>query len=245
MAARGGLLLALLGGGRARDVLLFDMENNHTIMQMELDGSTPFALITGCGETGPRCPVNYPDDQKVSVKQRKVYWSNMGSGVLSNCMMAKGERTGSVWRADWPSGMNPEVVVPPGTIGCAKQLYLDELRMQLYVGDKGHITAGVWRIDIGGEGGRFPIEAILQHQEWSSSAVSLDATGEKVLTAADGEGLPPGIGVFNRVIPPGMNAAAPTSSGRRRPPAGRARRGRRERRESSDRESLRAGCWRL
>ena len=213
-----------------REVLLMTLYTNHTVVRTELDGSNPVQVVGGrppsCGVKAAtvECPVAWPDGQQVDVARRKVYWSNMGSNINNpnglGCDNA--ERTGSVWRADWPSGENVEAVVPEGTIGCAKQLHYDAQRQQMYVGDKGHLTAGSWRIDLAPDNPPFKIEPLAQGLQRSASGVGLDSTGEKVIIASDGEGHTPGLscgspqhprlcegpglGVMNRVMPPGMTA---------------------------------------
>ena len=76
--------------------------------------------------------------------------------------------------------------MPEGTIGCAKQLHYDAQRQQMYVGDKGHLTAGSWRIDLAPDNPPFKIEPLAQGLQRSASGVGLDSTGEKVIIASDG-----------------------------------------------------------
>lgn len=145
----------------------------------------------------------FPDGQQVDVKNGKMYWSNMGcTGDYATCP----HKNGSVYRADWPSGDNVEVVVPTGYIGMGKELHLDTARQQLYCGDKfptPPVNTSIWRIDLAAGPPFPPPTPILSGAQGAASGVTLDSTGEKILISSDGEGQPPGIGVLSRVMPPG------------------------------------------
>ena len=208
------LLPLLFGAAAARDVLLFTLYSNHSLMRAELDGSGGVVVASSQPE------VLFPDGQQVDEVNKKVYWSNMGSCC---CEPPVGNKTvnpaqnpchykgGSIYRADWPSGDNIIPIVLAGTaIGAAKELHLDVERQQLYCGDKNPAYdlgwTSIWRIDLA-HGPPFTPIPMLQQKQLSASGVTLDHTGEKLMVTSDGEGQPPGVGVMGREIPAGYSAA--------------------------------------
>jgi hypothetical protein len=102
------------------------------VMSCNPDGSDLKTIISGAGKL--------PDGIVVDVEAGHIYWTNMGSVVVSD---------GSIHRANL-DGKNPTTIVPEGRTHTPKQLQLDKKNGKLYWSDREGM--GVMRANLDGSG---------------------------------------------------------------------------------------------